>query len=134
MSRGLWLLIPVVLWSPSAVASDARKLTVDEARELAQAAMPSLTAKLPGLNFDPFKNPYYPDFYFFELLWNSTGDISPIADHYAVDSRTGDVWKAVVCSELKSRTLSMHQIALRKKIGLTPKQYRKMRRPGPECE
>lgn len=129
-----WTLISLVVWSVAAYASNAPKVTVHEARELAQAAMPSLTARLPGLKFDAFENPYYPDFYFFELLWNSTGDVSPIADHYAVDSRTGDVWKAVVCSELKTPKLSMVQNALRKKIGLTPKQYRKIRRPGPECE
>jgi hypothetical protein len=125
------MLTPLVLCGAPAYASDARTLTVDEGRELARAAMPPLTARLPGVYLDVFKNPYYPDFYFFEITWNSTGDMSPIADHYAVDSRTGDVWKAVICRELKSPALSMRQAVLRKKIGLTPKQYRKIRRRGP---
>ncbi len=128
------MLMALVIWSSAAFASDARKLTVEEARELATAALPSMTARLPGLNFDAYRVPYYPDFYFFEVLWNSTGDISPIAGHYAVDSKTADVWDPVFCRELKSQALSARQADLRKKIGLVPKQYLKIRRLGPMCE
>jgi hypothetical protein len=128
------MLTSFVLWSAPAYASDTRTLTVNEGRELARAAMPPLTARLPGVYLDVFKDPYHPDFYFFAITWKSTGDASPIADHYAVDSTTGDVWKAVTCRELKSPALSMRQAVLRKKIGLTPEQYGKIRRLGPECE
>jgi hypothetical protein len=114
--------------------ADPRPLTVDEARELARVALPSLMVRLPGLDLESYNVPHYPDFYFFEVLWKSSGDISPIAGHYAVDSRTGGVWNAVICSELKTRSLEKRQALLRKKIGLTPEQYRKIRRRGPECE
>ena len=134
MNPGFWLLILLTFWSTAAYASDARELREDEARALAQVAVPSMTARLPGLHFDASKDPYYPDFYFFEALWNSTGDISPIAGHYAVDSRTGDVWNIITCGELKSPTLSWRQAALRKKMGLAPKQYIKIRRLRPMCE
>jgi hypothetical protein len=135
VNRRCGLLISLTLWGVvTALAADPRPLTVDEARELAQVALPSLTARLPGLYLDNFKDPYYPGFYFFEAQWNGTGDISPVAGHYAVDSRTGDVWNAIICRELKTRALKRRQAFLRKKIGLTPERYRRIRRLGPECE
>jgi hypothetical protein len=109
-------------------------LTVDEGRELVLAALPALTTNLDGFHLDNFRDSDYPEFYFFAGLWNSTGDVSPIAGHYAVDSRTGDVWNAVICSPYRTPRLQALQSALRKRIELTGQQYRKIRRVGPECD
>ena len=135
MNRALSLPIALTfLGAVSSLVADPRPLTVEEARELAHAALPSLALRLPGLYLDSFSVPFYAEFYFFEIQWNSTGDISPIVDHYAVDSKSGDVWNAVVCRELKTSELKKRQALLRKKIGLTHAQYGKIRRLGPECE
>ena len=118
----------------TAHAAPSRNLTVDESRELVLAALPESTTKLPEFNLDPFTVSYYPDFCFFEGQWNSTGDVSPVAGHYAVDSRTGDVWNGIICREYKTPRLRVLQSIMRKRIGLTQQQYRKIRRLGPECE
>lgn len=113
----------------------ARKLTLDEARQLAYKAVESVESgnKLPGFGLDPYKDDYFPDFYFFEALWDNPGPGSGVIGHYAVDPRMGDVWSAIVCRQLTSVSLRKLQRAMHKRIGLSEKQYRKLKRPGPMC-
>ena len=54
--------------------------------------------------------------------------------YYAVDRKTAEIWSAVACQEISSPTLAQFQVALRKHIGLTNTEYRKLRKPGPFCE
>ena len=54
--------------------------------------------------------------------------------YYAVDRKTGDIWDAGFCQEISSPSLTQLQVVLRKHIGLTDTDYRKLRKPGPFCE
>ncbi len=89
--------------------------------------------KLPKFGLEHYKNDYFPDFCFFEASADHPGPGSGVVGHYAVDRSTGDVWDGVVCRELRSPGLENLQRTVRKRIGLTEKEYRKLRRPGPMC-
>ena len=54
--------------------------------------------------------------------------------YYAVDRNTADIWDAGFCQEISSRSLAQTQAVIRRLIGLTDIEYRKLRKPGPFCE
>ena len=54
--------------------------------------------------------------------------------YYAVDRNTADIWDAGFCQEVSSPSLAQLQVVIRKHIGLTDTEYRKLRKPGPFCE
>jgi hypothetical protein len=54
--------------------------------------------------------------------------------YYAVDRNTADIWDAGFCQEISSPSLTQLQAVIRKHIGLTDTEYRKLRKPGPFCE
>jgi len=112
----------------------SRKLTVDEASELVQTALEEGGAtNLPGFGVETEPpNHDYPNFYFFEAMWHNPGK-SAVIGNYAVDSRTGDVWNAVVCKEMKSAALRAKQKKIRKRIGLSDEEYGRIKKPGPMC-
>jgi hypothetical protein len=113
--------------------SNQPSINVKDARQLVITALPSRTTSLPGFGLEQAKNNNYPDRFFFEATWdNPKGSV--VVGHYAVDPRTGDVWNAIVCEELKSPSLKTLQQRVRKRLGLTEREYRKLRRPGPMCE
>jgi len=54
--------------------------------------------------------------------------------YYAVDRKTADIWDAGLCQEISSPSLAQLQVVLRKHVGLTDTEYRRLRKPGPFCE
>jgi hypothetical protein len=110
-----------------------RKVTREEAIELAFDSIDPESRKLPGLTLEKYKEEHFPDFYAFEAIWdNPDPDGSTVVDDLAVDPRTGDVWRRGVC-RLQSPTLGKSQAAIRKRIGLSDAEYQKLRRAGPTC-
>jgi hypothetical protein len=117
---------------PSVCMAQSRVLTLDEASQLVRAALPAATLSLPKFGLDKYVYPDYPDLYFFEADWdNPTGSV--VWGHFAVDPKTGDVWDAIACREYKSHSLKTAQASMRTQIGLTKKEYHKIRRRGPMC-
>jgi hypothetical protein len=111
----------------------ARKLTVDEARELASEALEPRQAKLPGLTFQPYDDKNFPDYISFEVLWdNPVPDGSIVVVDLAVDPQTGDVFKRGGCSATSPELVKL-QKAMRKRIGLSEQEYRKLRHPAEAC-
>ena len=78
----------------------------------------------------------YKQFHFFmAILGTSSGEVGVLqVRYYAVDRQTGDVWNSVICQRITSPSLRKLQAALRKSIGLTDMEYRKIKRQGPLCE
>ena len=75
--------------------------------------------------------PGLPEFYGLQATWpNPHG--SPNLGYFEVDPRTGDVWNG--CERFESPTLVNPQKAIRKRIGLTDEQYKKVPKLGPMCE
>jgi hypothetical protein len=76
-----------------------------------------------------------PGFYEFSVYGPSNPAGSSLIGHFLVDPRTGDVWDGIICQEHKTPALSRLQYAMRKRIGLSDADYRKMKRsPGPMCD
>ena len=115
-------------------SAGAPLLTQEEACDLVYAALHGQKAlKLPGFGLDEYSDVHFPRFYGFEGTWdNPSGSV--VTDHYAVDSQTGDVWSATVCSEYKSRHLRKLQRLLRKRHGISERDYQRIRVLGPMCD
>jgi hypothetical protein len=66
-------------------------------------------------------------------LWdNPIPDGSVVVDDLAVDPQTGDVWRRGAC-KLNSPSLKKAQAAVRKRLGLSDKEYKKLQHDGPDC-
>ena len=115
------------------VQTAARNITLEEARSLALIALSPEGAKPRELGLNISKDRDFPAFYFFDGQFDSKEHETAVTAHYAVDRETGDVWSAVVCKEYKTTRLRDLQFAVRKQIGVSPEQYRRLRRPGPVC-
>jgi hypothetical protein len=112
-------------------AAVAREINQEEARGL-----PAAYLKLPGgavlnsgdMGFAGFR-------YFMAILGTSGGEVGVLQVRYfAVDRQTGEVWESVICQRIASPSLRKLQAALRKRIGLTDEEYRKIKRLGPMCD
>jgi len=54
---------------------------------------------------------------------------------YVIDPRTGDMWDAVSeCGEITSQEIRRLQRGYRKQLGLSAREYSKIRRRGPMCD
>jgi hypothetical protein len=125
--------------SPYSICTEAvhrRKITKAEAIELVRASLPLSVANFPGLSFEECaEDEYFPGYYEFQVLWDSPPPTSPNIGFFKVDPNTGVVWDGVVCREYKSKALKKLQVQLRKQIGLTNEEYRKLHpKYGPMCE
>lgn len=122
---------------PTTRSKGRREISSEEAHDLLKAFL-----KLPDvaiLHEDDFRYPdgdRYPAFHFIEAeLGVSPGPVGVLqVRYYAVDRQTGDVWNAVICELITSSSLTKVQVALRRRIGLTDVEYRKLKKLGPLCE
>ncbi len=125
------LLLIVAIASTLAWAQ-SREITPQEAHKLVEAAIPDATRRLPRFGLDDFSSNTETRLYFIEATWdNPVGSV--VYGGYAVDKVTGDVWSAVVCRQVRSRQLARLQVALRRKIGLSKANYKRVKIPGPMC-
>ena len=114
-----------------------RDLSLEETNDLVTTFLKGRgTTRAPGFQLVPYDdNQYYPEFQFFQAIFANPNPIGSFnLGHYAVDRKTGDVWDAVRCDHLTSRSLTKLQSAIRQRIGLTQEAYRKLQRDGPMCE
>jgi hypothetical protein len=114
--------------------SPPRTLNREEARQLVFKALEEGGAsKLPHFTIeDESADPNFPAFYNFSAVWYNPGG-SFLIGYYDVDQTTGDVWSGTDCLELKSPSLRESQKLLRRQLGIDPRMYLKLRRPGPMC-
>jgi hypothetical protein len=130
----------LALLTPGWTPASARDVNRAEATELLWAAVDAHfpeAKKLPGLGFDGGESPdkWYPHFNFTQVTWaGSPEGGSCVVGFIALDPKTADVWDGNVCEEIKSPRLTKLQQRIRTRMGLSEKQYRKIRASGPECE
>jgi hypothetical protein len=132
----LTLVISLVLLLSARAESAAkpRKLTLNEVRQLARTALTERARRLPGLDLEDHKSPNFPDFYFLIVTWGPPrSEQGGTVEQLAVDATTGDVWSGVVCREMRSPALLKLQKSIRNRIGLTERNYRRLRKKGPMC-
>lgn len=113
-------------------AAAAREITREQARYLVKTVLQAKWQynKLPGFGLEFYTDKYFPDFFFFEATWNNPRG-SVVLGHYAVNPRTADVWEIVGCRRLESHSIRNLQQSLRKDIGLSEQQYRKLSARAP---
>ena len=125
----VWLMLAPI--SPHAAAQ--RHLSPAEANALVIKALePAGIKGLRGFSVEQSAGARSDKFYVFEATWDNPGG-SVVFGAYAVDRVTGDVWDAVVCREFTSEALGKIQRAIRKRIGLSDKDYARLKRLGPMC-
>jgi hypothetical protein len=106
----------------------------DEAKTLLRAALPRYTHRLRGLEFEQFEGSSN-RFYFFTATWAAPEKSSVVVGNYAVDPFTGDVWSATSsCNELSTTTVRKLQKTVRSELGLSWKQYQRIKTHGPLCD
>jgi len=118
--------------STTAGSDRTRKLSEDEARELAIMALTPDARKLPDLSLAIEKGFGAPGFYWFEAT-AATPNASPVLGHFAVNQSTGDVWDPVWCKKLTSPDLTDLQRQMRKRIHLSDRDLRRLSKEAP-CE
>jgi hypothetical protein len=120
----------------NAVAADSartRDLSVEDARRLVLQALEPTQRTLPGLVLKPSPGAQIPDFYRFEVYWDNPTPGSVVVGNFAVNRATGDVWELFFCKKRSSAELRRLQKDLRKAIGLSPDELRKLTDKAP-CE
>ena len=122
--------------APSSIEAQPREITRDQARLLVRAVLASQGFDLnsPSLVIDdqPDK-PEFPEYYLFSAYTRGEGmDFS--AGAYAVSRRTADVWNWMHCWRFRrAKRLHVLQKQLRKEIGLSESDYRKLSAERPFC-
>jgi hypothetical protein len=126
----LWLALSA---SDASGAANIRQVTWEDAVRL-------VAAQLKSEHHDPRTGPHWdnPQIKDDKYLFVDVDFDTPLGMGggivFAVDRRTGDVWSGVNCREYGSRSLAAAQAALRRKLGIGPAAYRRLRRPGPYCD
>src|SRR5258708_22232221 len=90
--------------------------------------------KLPGFKLTESTTDGNSRWYLFRATWVGAPNGSQIIDYWAIDKRTGEVWKANVCRELNFPALEDMQADIRQKIGLSEENYVQIRVDGPLCD
>ncbi len=94
--------------------------------------------RLPGLVISVDKgDDTFPAFWMISVDWDERKNGERYGTgHYgffAVDKMTGDVWEGTICREYRSPELARAQRQLRRRLGMNPKDYKRLRRDGPYC-
>jgi hypothetical protein len=109
-------------------------ISENAAKQLILAALPSKTQHLSKLGEEVKIADQYSRFYSVFVGWAGAPNGSMVVGYYYVDRFTGDVWDGVEqCHEYGNPTLRKVQAALRKRNGLSPSEYEKIKARGPMC-
>src|ERR1044071_3079007 len=120
LSTSAALLLPVC-------SARSRNLTKADARELVAAALGPRIRELPHCGLDDFQSydPKRKECYLFEASFSNPGGMQ-VVGHYAVHKVNGDVWKLIVCEKVESEELHRLQLPLRRRIGATSSEMRRV--------
>jgi len=114
---------------------ESRTVTKDEAEALVRAALPAKLKRLPTFGMEISQDRDHPRFYFAYVYWAGEPQGSMTVGNYAVDTETGDVWDAVIsCDEIRAQALRGLQKMIRKEIGLSESEYKRVKSKGRLCE
>jgi hypothetical protein len=138
MKSFLAAVITVVLATSPCLADsvhESRTVSKDEADALVRAALPAKLKRLPNFGMEISQDPHFARFYFASVYWEGEPNGSVMVGSYDIDQETGDVWDAVTsCDEMNTRALRKLQKMIRKEIGLSDSEYKRVKSKGPLCE
>src|SRR5260221_8153734 len=123
----------LLLASLARADSTSRIISESQARDLVGSALSSCALKDP---VSILRNPDapWPGFYSFSAYGPANPGGSSTIGHFLIDLKTGDVWDGAVCQEYKSVAITKLQVSIRKNVGLTEAEYRKLRRRSQLCD
>lgn len=128
------LLIPILFSLAIAALANTRSVSKAQARQLVLKLLQSEGYDTSSASFEleEIKDPYFPDFYQFGARVDNPERFDS-AGTYIVDPRTADVQEMTICAPPKAKTVRNFQAQLRRNIGLSDSEYRKLkeRRPLP---
>lgn len=110
-----------------------RNVSLKEANDLVFAYLKSTGCTNRTCWLERYHDVVGSDFYGFQGISNNPHSSFNLG-YYEVDPRTGDVWSGVVCERFEIPSVVRLQRTIRKRIGLTDVEYRKLQRPGPLCD
>jgi hypothetical protein len=109
-----------------------QRVSVQDAKQLVLAALPSKAKQLPKFGLEQYEYPASPGFYFFTAYWAGAPHGSMVIGNYAVDESTADIWNAVMaCEELNTPALHRLQAKVRSRLSLSNAEYHKQKRTCP---
>jgi hypothetical protein len=123
------LILSLSVWI--AAPARTRDLSVEEGRQLVIQALEPAQRKLRGLEARMPKRTQIPEFYKFEVQWDNPTPGSVVVGSFAVNRVTGDVWELAFCERKKSQELARLQESLRKKIGLSAEELKRLTEKAP---
>jgi hypothetical protein len=131
VSKLIWLMLPCMLCAGMSYAAH-KTITLQQAESLAEAAAePTGVTKLQGFALELDSGLIgFPDFYFFSAYVAVPG-AQGTSGHFAVNKFTGDVWDPFGCYPLSNPKLMELQKELRKDLGVTLGEYRKLQKKDP---
>jgi len=106
-------------WLIGATEPEGKMLTVDDARALVTAALPSEAKRLPGIYADGGKVVEKGRCMPFDVLWANPGPGSAHVDFYTVDLKTAAVWRGMDLNRVNVHGLARLQRTLRRKLGVS---------------
>jgi hypothetical protein len=109
----------------------ARNLTEAEARNLVVVSLGKDVSGLPHFGMDLNEDPTAADFYVFDATADHPNGGSPVIGQFAVYKATGDVWRMGICERAQSKSLANAQRAIRKKIGISQAEFRRLTTRAP---
>ena len=129
----LCIILGLLAAGTTSAQEDGRRLTLEEGRELIYALLAPHGCTKQTCTVSVIRNEYFPQNFFYYGTWaNPTG--SPHIGTWAVDPKTADVWDANACAEYRPARVVKLQQTLRKRIGLSEKEYKKAKGRPPMCE
>ena len=116
-------------------ARESRTVTKNEAEALVRAALPAKLKRLPQFGMEISQDENNHKFYLAFVYWAGEPQGSMTVGNYDVDTETGDVWNAVSsCDEMDTHALRKLQKMIRRNIGLSDPEYKRIKDKGPLCE
>jgi hypothetical protein len=72
----------------------------------------------------------FPEFYFFSAAYEQEQSV-PTLGHFAVNRKSTDLWDWELCKRLRAPAVRSVQRSLRKKLGLSKQDYRRVSKDAP---
>lgn len=110
----------------------AHSISRQQAKTLVNLALEGTpTLRLRGFGLETVSMPNFPEYYFFEGIWNNPNPGSAVAGHWAVNATTGEVWDPFACVLVKSARLKSELSRWRKKMKISPADVHRAREDKP---
>jgi len=126
----------VLFLLPIAVFSAKRQLAPGEAENLVRHWFTSQGYDTNPSRFILDRDPdqaAFPEFYFYSANahYDEQSESAPSLGHFAVNRQTADLWDWELCKKLQDPELRSIQTLLRRKLGLSKKEYQKLSKVAP---